>query len=170
MAPRGTVRDGDERHRMTDLPPSGARKGEYAGPATRLAAYAVDVAVSTILLAVLVVGAVVVLALVTGAEVKLRVPSEIGAPATAVWLFLYFFVSWATTGKTPGMSLLGLRVADRDGGEVRPGRAALRSLVFPLSFIGGLGLIGILIGREHRALHDVIAGTIVVYDRDEAAP
>lgn len=149
---------------MTEPASASSETGEYAGPATRLAAYAVDVAVSTILLTVLVVGAVVAVDLVTGAEITLRVDSAIGAPATAVWLFLYFFASWATVGKTPGMALLGLRVTDRDGDDVGPRRAALRSLVFPLSFVGGLGLIGILIGREHRALHDVIAGTIVVYD------
>jgi uncharacterized RDD family membrane protein YckC len=33
-----------------------------------------------------------------------------------------------------------------------------------LSFVGGLGFVGIVVGREHRALHDVLAGTIVVYD------
>ena len=121
--------------------------GQYAGPATRLAAYAVDVAVSTVLLGVLTVGAIVAFDLVTGAR-----------------LFLYYFVSWATVGKTPGMALLGLRVTRRDGEAVRTGQAAVRTLAFPLSFIGGLGFVGIVIGREHRALHDVVAGTTVLYD------
>jgi len=40
-------------------------------------------------------------------------------------------------------------------------------LAFPLSFLLlGLGFVGIVIGRERRALHDVIAGTTVVYDWD----
>ncbi|HEU5301331.1 MAG TPA: RDD family protein [Acidimicrobiia bacterium] len=138
--------------------------GQYAGPATRLAAYAVDVAVSTVLLGVLTVGAIVAFDLVTGARIEIRVAAEVGAPATAVWLFLYYFVSWATVGKTPGMALLGLRVTRRDGEAVRTGQAAVRTLAFPLSFIGGLGFVGIVIGREHRALHDVVAGTTVLYD------
>ena len=41
-----------------------------------------------------------------------------------------------------------------------PSRAVVRTLAFPLSFLlCGLGFLGILVGREHRALHDVIAGS-----------
>ena len=43
-------------------------------------------------------------------------------------------------------------------------------LVFPLSFLVlCLGFIMILLGRERRALHDVIAGTAVVYGWDARA-
>ena len=46
----------------------------------------------------------------------------------------------------------------------------MRSLAFPLSILlFGLGFLGILIGRQHRALHDVIAGTAVVYSWDARA-
>jgi hypothetical protein len=42
--------------------------------------------------------------------------------------------------------------------------------VFPLSFLlFGLGFLGILVQREHRALHDLIAGTAVVYSWDARA-
>jgi hypothetical protein len=35
----------------------------------------------------------------------------------------------------------------------------------PVSFLLlGLGLVGIVTGREHRALHDVVAGSAVVVD------
>ena len=139
--------------------------GEYAGPATRFVAYAVDLVVSAILLVVIVAGFIAFVDIITGAEIELKVATEVGATATAIWLFLYFFVSWATTGKTPGMTLFGVRVVQRDGTILGVRRAAVRTLAFPLSFlVFGLGLIGIAIGREHRALHDVIAGTTVVYD------
>jgi uncharacterized RDD family membrane protein YckC len=43
----------------------------------------------------------------------------------------------------------------------------VRTLAFPLSFLLlGLGFLGILFGRDRRALHDVIAGTAVVYAWD----
>jgi uncharacterized RDD family membrane protein YckC len=43
-------------------------------------------------------------------------------------------------------------------------RGLLRTLAFPLSFLLlGLGFLGILLGRDRRALHDVIADTAVVY-------
>jgi hypothetical protein len=39
--------------------------------------------------------------------------------------------------------------------------------VLPLSFLPlGFGLVGIVVGREHRALHDVLAKTTVVYAWD----
>ena len=50
---------------------------------------------------------------------------------------------------------------------IDPWRGVLRALVFPLSFLFfGLGFAGILVQREHRALHDLIAGTAVVYSWD----
>ena len=43
-------------------------------------------------------------------------------------------------------------------------------LAFPLSFLlFGLGFLLILVQRERRALHDLIAGTAVVYDWDARA-
>jgi type VI protein secretion system component VasF len=42
--------------------------------------------------------------------------------------------------------------------------------VFPLSFLLlGLGFTGILVQRERRALHDLIAGSAVVYAWDARA-
>jgi hypothetical protein len=79
-------------------------------------------------------------------------------------------LSWAAAGRTPGMALLGLRVVRADGGELDPWRGVLRALVFPLSILlCGLGFVGILVQREHRALHDLLAGTAVVYSWDARA-
>jgi len=140
------------------------RQGSYAGPVTRLAAFAVDVVVVHLLFAVIVLTVVVVVAVVTGRSVHLQVPAEAGAPSDVVFVALYFFLSWATVGKTFGMNLIGLLVVRRDGTKLHAGNAAVRTLVFPFSFILGLGLIGIVVGREHRALHDCAAGTVVVFD------
>jgi uncharacterized RDD family membrane protein YckC len=53
---------------------------------------------------------------------------------------------------------------------LEPRRGIVRALVFPLSFLlCGLGFLGILVQREHRALHDLIAGTAVVYAWDARA-
>jgi uncharacterized RDD family membrane protein YckC len=62
--------------------------------------------------------------------------------------------------------LLGLRVVRRDGRDVAARQAIVRTLAFPPSFLlGEAGFAGILLGRERRALHDLIAGTAVVYAR-----
>jgi uncharacterized RDD family membrane protein YckC len=74
-------------------------------------------------------------------------------------------VSLSLAGRTPGKAIVGLRVVNRDGSPLAPRRAVLRVLAFPLSFVVlGLGFVGILFGAERRGLHDVIAGTAVVYD------
>jgi uncharacterized RDD family membrane protein YckC len=53
----------------------------------------------------------------------------------------------------------------RHGSPLTPRAAFVRVVTFPLSLaVFGLGLIGIVVGRERRALHDVLAGSAVVYD------
>ena len=49
-------------------------------------------------------------------------------------------------------------------------RPVVRTLALPLSFLFlGLGFAGILLGDRRRALHDVIAGTAVIYSWDGRA-
>ncbi len=127
-------------------------------------AWITDLFASNALFALGTLTIVVIFDVFTGKTLHVQIPAAVGGPATVVWLFLYYFVSWATVGKTPGMALIGLRVVRRDGSKLHAGKAAIRTLVFPLSFIMfGLGFVGIVVGREHRALQDVAADTIVVY-------
>jgi hypothetical protein len=43
--------------------------------------------------------------------------------------------------------------------------ALVRTLTFPASLLFfGAGLVGVVIGREHRGLHDVLAGSTAVVD------
>ena len=68
------------------------------------------------------------------------------------------------------MALFGVRVVRDDGFDVDGRRAIVRTLAFPLSFlVFGLGFLGILLGGRRRTLHDVIAGTAVVYSWDARA-
>ena len=53
------------------------------------------------------------------------------------------------------MAVFGIRVVRTDGAVLEPRHATIRALVFPFSFLFcGLGFLGILVQREHRALHD----------------
>ena len=57
-----------------------------------------------------------------------------------------------------------------DGTDASGRRAVVRTLALPLSFLFlGLGFAGILLGDRRRALHDVIAGTAVIYSWDARA-
>ena len=90
--------------------------------------------------------------------------------AYAVWAFIYFAHSWAASGRTAGMALFGVRVVTGDGDRVSGREAVVRTLALPLSFLFlGLGFAGILLGDRRRALHDVIAGTAVIYSWDARA-
>ena len=65
------------------------------------------------------------------------------------------------------MALFGVRVVRDDGAGASGREAVVRTLAFPLSFLFlGLGFAGILLGDRRRALHDVIAGTAVIYSWD----
>ena len=68
------------------------------------------------------------------------------------------------TGRTLGKWATGLRLQRKDGSELGMARAFLRHFVgYPLSFLTlGLGFLMAALSTRGRALHDLIAGTIVV--------
>ncbi|MCJ7436823.1 MAG: RDD family protein [Acidimicrobiia bacterium] len=153
---------------MKPAPPEATRLGQYAGPATRVAAYLVDMGISLLVFAVSVsVGAFLINLMLQTDLNRQSGPGWAWTLLIALWEWLYFGGSWAASGKTPGMALLGLRVVDRDGGPLDPWRGIVRAPALALSFLTfGIGFVGIIIGKQHRALQDVLAGTVVVYDWD----
>jgi uncharacterized RDD family membrane protein YckC len=145
-------------------------QGHYAGSMSRLLAYGIDLVVSTGLFSLALAAISYVAKIVTGHEVSWNRQNIVVVIVYIVWEFFYFGYSWAMSGRTFGMAVLGIKVVQADGQLIRPRQGVLRSLAFPLSFlILGLGFLGILVGRQHRALHDVIAGTAVVYAWDARA-
>ena len=148
--------------------------GHYAGPVTRLLSIAGDVFGSLALFggAAAVVLYALSLALNTflDADVALSAASWIGLAIGIVWYAGWFWVSVALFGRTPAMALAGIAVVDRQGNPIGVTRALVRALVLPLSLLLlGLGLLGAIVGRERRMLHDVAAGTVVIYDWGERA-
>jgi uncharacterized RDD family membrane protein YckC len=145
--------------------------GQYAGAASRFVAYAVDVIASWAAFTLALAGVSLSIKIVTGRSVAWHLGSSIAvAVVFATWELSYFGYCWAVAGKTPGMALLGVRVVRADGTDIGPWRGVVRALAFPLSILLlGLGFVGILTQREHRALHDLIAGTAVVYAWDARA-
>jgi uncharacterized RDD family membrane protein YckC len=142
-------------------------QGNYAGSVSRFLAYAIDLFASTAVYTVVLAAISYVVQIVTGKQVSWN-RQDIAVVVTYVaWQFFYFGYSWAVSGRTFGMAVLGVRVVRADGAVAEPWRGVVRSLVFPLSFLLlGLGFLGILVQRERRALHDLIAGTAVVYAWD----
>ncbi|MEI2699362.1 MAG: RDD family protein [Microthrixaceae bacterium] len=145
-------------------------QGHYAGAVTRLAAFAIDQAVATSAFAL---GSAIVswvLHLVTGGELTWNPSPWITGLLFFFWLFLYYAYPWSVSGKTFGMAVLGIRVVRADGAPATPRNGVLRTLALPLSFLTlGIGFVPIITGRHRRALHDMIAGTAVVYAWDARA-
>lgn len=87
--------------------------------------------------------------------------------------FAYEAVQLALWGQTLGKRVLGLRVLDETGAPLTPGRAVGRAAVNNLGYLFGCG-IGTLMAYLwaiwdrplHQALHDRLAATVVVDDRE----
>jgi uncharacterized RDD family membrane protein YckC len=145
-------------------------QGHYAGAASRFLAYAVDLGVSTGLFTLGLAATSFAVQVVTGHSVTWSRSDIVVAIIFTLWQFFYFGYSWAASGRTFGMAVLGIQVVRADGAALDPWRGVVRALVFPLSFLFcGLGFLGIIVQREHRALHDLIAGTAVIYAWDARA-
>jgi uncharacterized RDD family membrane protein YckC len=145
-------------------------QSHYAGAVSRFAAYAVDVAVITVAFGLGLAGISYGVQIVTGHHVNWNKSDAVVAVIFVVWQFVYFAYSWAVSGRTPGMALLGVLVVRADGTTLDPPHAILRALVFPLNYLlAGLPFLVILVQREHRGLADLIASTAVIYSWDARA-
>lgn len=143
----------------------GALTGAYAGPVTRLVGYALDSFLAFSLYTLGAAGVGYVIGLLTGDSAPSPDLPYLPAVLLVLWLLGYYGVSWALTGRTIGMTVVGVRVVTTDGGALGVRQAMVRAVALPLSFVLlGLGFVGLVVGRRRRGLHDVIAGTTVVYD------
>jgi uncharacterized RDD family membrane protein YckC len=139
--------------------------GQYAGPVSRAAAAAIDVLVVMAVYTVAYAGLRLLLDAFFDRTLEGKWLGVLSAAALSAWAFFYYFVSLAVAGRTVGKSLAGLRVLSATGAPLSVLKAFVRTLAAPLSALFfGLGYVPIVLQRDHRALHDFIAGTAVVYD------
>jgi uncharacterized RDD family membrane protein YckC len=130
---------------------------EFASPGARLVGYIADILIQGVLFVVLAILSIVLAVIFF----PLAILSALAIVALAVGYFPYF---WATTGQTPGMAIMKIKVVrDADGGPVTAGAAILRLLGFWVStFVFYLGFIWIFVDKRRRGWMDLIAGTVVV--------
>ncbi len=79
----------------------------------------------------------------------------------------YFFIFWVHyDGATPGKKLLGIKIIRENGEKITYPVAIIRYIGFLLSsatiFFFGLGFLWVIWDKKKQALHDKIAGTLVV--------
>ena len=143
-------------------------QGHYAGPVSRLLAYAAD----TFIIGILYTAGLALLRFAVQAATPwtLNVEGALFAAGALAWAALYFGASWVGFARSPGMSLLGLRIVRGDGAPLDRRHALIRLVAFPLGFLTfGVGFLGIVVGRTRQAIYDRIADTAVVYDWDAEA-
>jgi uncharacterized RDD family membrane protein YckC len=133
-----------------------------AGIVTRTAANVVDSAVALAIVAGGYAAWCVVTFLIRPRAFRFPAPAPLAL--LACWagvLFVYFTASWATTGRSYGDHLLGLRVVDSEGERLTWAAALARSAFCVLVPIG---LYWAVVSPTNRSLQDTVLRTSVLYD------
>jgi uncharacterized RDD family membrane protein YckC len=99
---------------------------------------------------------------------SLQMKSMLTGACATLWLvyaFFYFVHGWARRGGSPGMKLVRLRLLDwRHRLPIGYSRAFLRLAAGVVTVLTlGLGFLVIPFRRDRKALHDLLAGTMVVH-------
>jgi uncharacterized RDD family membrane protein YckC len=140
-----------------------------AGSVSRFLAFVLDQFIAGMLFAGGLLLATTALQVVVGVDVGTGDRSLPTAVAYVLWLFVYYAGSLAATGRTIGKAVLGLLVVEADGQKLTGWAPVVRTAVFPFSFlIFGIGLLLGLFRQDRRELHDLVAGTAVIYAWDAA--
>lgn len=136
----------------------------YSGVATRAIALATDAVVATALF-MAVVGITALIGSLVGG---LRPEWLVGALLSVGWSLVagaYFLLFWSSTGQTPGMRLMRVRVRGPAGENPSMGRSLVRLVGLVLAIIPLFaGFIPVLFTERRRGLPDFLAGTVVLYD------
>jgi len=106
-------------------------------------------------------------------------PKWVGA-IMLLLLFLVFssyfaFFEWLWSGQTPGKRWLKLRVIREDGRPITFWEATVRNLVrfldmMPTFPFYSIGLISVFSTTRDQRIGDMVAGTVVIREREEEAP
>ncbi len=81
-------------------------------------------------------------------------------------VFIYFVGYWAIDGKTPGKSLVGLKIINESTGK-HPGivKSTIRFIGYFISSLPvGLGFLWSLWHQKNKTWHDMMSGTVVVWE------
>ncbi len=151
------------RRRTPGLPPEAvAFQGDRAGIVSRVIANTIDFAVIVAVLVGMYVGWAAFLFLLSPTTFTFPSPSLGSALLVGgALLTFYFWVSWATTGRTYGDIVMGLRVVNFAGERMHWAGAFVRAVfcvVFPI------GLFWVAVSGANRSVQDVVLRTSVIYD------
>ena len=139
-----------------------------AGPYVRVLAYAIDL---------LIRGGVIIAAslllLLVGMVIGERVATGFSLLLMFLLTFFYYVLFEAgKRGASPGKRIMGLRVVDTSGAPITFGQSFIRNMLRFADMMPGLygfGLVCTLLTKRFQRMGDLLANTVVVYDRKESA-
>jgi len=144
----------------------------------RFLACAIDHAIQVVSLTLIFIASLIV-ANVSSVEQSLSNAPKWVHAIMILLLFLTFsgyfaFFEWAWSGQTPGKRWLKLRVIREDGRPITFWEASVRNLLrsfdmMPFSFYS-IGLISVFSTTRDQRVGDMVAGTVVVREREAEAP
>ena len=145
-----------------------ASQGRSAGLVSRTVADAVDLVVTIVFVLVAYLGVSALWFILRPRVFRWPEPGATNLSAFAALVFvLYLAAGWSATGRTIGKQVMGLRAVRRNGTRIGAARALVRALLCTLFPVG---LLWCAIDPEHRAVHDLLLGTAVVYDWRRRVP
>ena len=149
----------------TDEEGRGQVTGHYAGPVSRILGIVLDSIIVSTAFILMVLGFAFIIDFLFQIEISTSWRGGVfGLIVALIWAFLYHWVSISLAGRTIGMGVLGVGVVARDGTPISGKKAAIRQVVYPISFLFfGVGFLGLFISPERRTLHDAAGGSVVVY-------
>jgi uncharacterized RDD family membrane protein YckC len=101
--------------------------------------------------------------------------------AVGIFFLIVFLLQWGYfalfeafgNGRTPGKRVAGIRVIHRSGRGIGFIESLARNLVRFVDYMPGfyaVGVVAIFVSRRHQRLGDMVAGTLVVRDREIEPP
>ena len=144
----------------------------------RFLACAVDHAIQGCAIAIIAIAALILANFSTVWDYFASAPKWIYA-VMVILLFLTFsgyfaFFEWIWSGQTPGKRWLKLRVLREDGRPITFWEAAVRNLLRSLDMMPApfysIGLISVFANSRDQRVGDMVAGTVVVREREAEAP
>src|SRR5262249_32250284 len=143
---------------VTERERAAAMVGRRAGFVSRISAAAVDITIVLAAYVLLLVGIGFVHYLATDDKFEVaHPPTWFNGAAVVVLIVVALALAWSGSGRTPGDSLMGLRVVTASGERVGFARAVMRGLVLVVLPVLSMGWI--LVSRKNAGLHDLVCLT-----------
>ena len=138
-------------------------QGRRAGFASRVLADVIDLAIAFAIFVAIYIGVNILVDFFNSDPIKIEGQS-LGLNAPGMWItfVVYLSLGWASTGRTIGKQVMGLRAVRRDGTSLRTGQAIGRAFLcatFPVPM-----MVTVPFSRRNAGIHDMICKSVVVYD------